>query len=116
MPNKIRRKETRTYADRAEYLTHAVTKRRRKIKLMAIEYKGGKCMFCGYKKYQGALDLHHMKGVKNFTIGESGYQNSWAKIKDELDKCVLVCSNCHRELHAGLIDPNLFLKHGFEPT
>lgn len=103
MPNKTRKKETRTYADRAKYLTHAVTKRRRKIKLMAIEYKGGKCNICGYKKCVSALDLHHYKGVKKYNIGNKGYQRSWAEVKTELDKCILVCSNCHREIHEGLI-------------
>jgi predicted HNH restriction endonuclease len=104
VPNKTRRKETRTYRDRAEYLIHAVTKRRRKIKLLAIEYKGGKCMVCGYNKYVGALDLHHIKGVKKFTIGDDGYAHSWADIKKELEKCLLLCSNCHREIHGGLIN------------
>lgn len=103
MPNKTRRKETRTYKDRAEYLIHANSIRRRKIKLQAIEYKGGMCIFCEYSKYAGALDLHHTKGIKNFTMGNDGYTHSWNDIKKELDKCVLVCSNCHREIHGGLI-------------
>jgi len=103
VPNITRRKETRTYGDRAEYLIRAVTKRRRKIKLLAIEYKGGKCVVCGYNKYVGALDLHHIKGVKKFTIGNDGYTHSWADIKKELDKCLLLCSNCHREIHGRLI-------------
>ena len=102
MTNKTRR-ETRTYKDRAHYLVLAVSKRRRKIKLLAIEYKGGKCNICGYNKYVGALDLHHVNGKKYFTIGDDGYAHSWTKIKKELDKCILICSNCHRELHGGLI-------------
>ncbi len=94
--------EKRKYSDRAQYLIQAVTKRRRKIKSMAIEYKGGKCQICGYKKYQGALDLHHINGVKEFSIGEKGYARSWKRTKTELEKCVLVCANCHRELEAGI--------------
>lgn len=104
MPNKIRRKETRTYKDRAEYLTQATTIRRRKIKLLAIEYKGGKCLICGYNKYVGALDLHHVKGIKKFTMGNDGYTHSWPEIKSELDKCILICSNCHREIHGGVVE------------
>jgi len=50
--------DRRKYSDRREELIRAVAKRRRKIKTMAIEYKGGKCQVCGYNKYQGALDLH----------------------------------------------------------
>jgi hypothetical protein len=94
--------EKRTYADRREYLIKAVAKRRRKIKLMAIEYKGGKCQICGYDKYPGALDLHHISGKKDFGIGDKGYTRSWERIKQELDKCILVCANCHREIEAGI--------------
>jgi hypothetical protein len=94
--------EKRTYADRREYLIKAVAKRRRKIKLMAIEYKGGKCQICGYNKYPGALDLHHINGQKDFGIGDKRYTRSWERIKQELDKCILVCANCHREIEAGI--------------
>lgn len=94
-----------TYADRRKYLIRAVAKRRRKIKLMAIEHKGGKCQVCGYNKYPGALDLHHINGQKSFGIGAKGYTRSWDKVKEELDKCILVCANCHRELEAGITQP-----------
>ncbi len=96
-------KDKRTYADRRLELIKAVAKRRRKIKAMAIEYKGGKCQICGYFKYQGALDLHHTNSKsKKFGIGDKGYTRSWKKVKAELDKCILVCANCHRELEAGI--------------
>ena len=96
-------KDKRTYADRREELIRAVAKRRRKVKTLAIEYKGGKCQICGYAKYPGALDLHHLDHKeKDFGIGEKGYTRSWARIKAELDKCVLVCANCHREIEGGI--------------
>ena len=70
---------------------------------MAIEYKGGICQLCGYSKYQGALDLHHMDSSrKNFGIADKGYTRSWEKVKAELDKCILVCATCHREVEAGI--------------
>jgi len=69
-------KETRKYKDRARYNIEAVTKRRKKLKQMAIELKGGKCQICGYNKYQGALDLHHIRGKKEFSIGDKGYTRS----------------------------------------
>lgn len=95
--------EKRTYADRAEYLKRAVSERRKKLKLMLIEYKGGKCICCGYKKFAGAFDLHHIDGsTKEFGLSTRGVTRSWEKIKKEADKCVLVCANCHREIHAGL--------------
>ncbi|PIR37295.1 MAG: hypothetical protein COV34_03285 [Candidatus Zambryskibacteria bacterium CG10_big_fil_rev_8_21_14_0_10_42_12] len=94
--------DKRKYADRREELIKAVAKRRRKIKTLALEYKGGKCQICGYNKYQGALDLHHINGKKEFGIGDKGYTRSWEKVKAELDKCILVCANCHRELEGGI--------------
>jgi transcription elongation factor Elf1 len=101
----------RTYADRASYLIEAVGKRRRKVRIMAVEYKGGKCVFCGYDKYVGALDFHHLED-KSFGISAKGYTRSWEAVKEELNKCILVCANCHRELHAGLLEiPKVVLEN-----
>ncbi len=93
----------RKYSDRAKYLIKAVQKRRRKIRELSIEYKGKKCLFCGYNKCIQALEFHHINNSgKDFGISEKGYARSWKKVKKELDKCILVCANCHRELHAGI--------------
>lgn len=94
--------DKRKYADRRDELILAVAKRRRKIKSMAIEYKGGKCEICGYDKYAGALDLHHVRD-KKFGIAHKGYTRSWDTVKIELDKCILVCANCHREIEGGIV-------------
>lgn len=97
------RKEKRKYRDRAEYLKRAVDKRRKMIRTMSLEYKGSKCCICGYKKCVKALEFHHVHTEgKDFGISEKGYTRSWKKVRDELDKCVLVCANCHRELHENL--------------
>ena len=70
---------------------------------MAIEYKGGECQICGYKKHQGALELHHTnQNEKSFGIGDKGYTRAWETVKAELDKCILLCANCHREVGAGI--------------
>lgn len=104
MANKTRRKETRTYRDRAHYLVLAVSKRRRKLKSLAIELKGGRCQICGYNRCIWALDFHHLdEKSKSFDLSTRGLTRSWARIKNEVGKCILVCANCHRELHAGLI-------------
>ena len=96
----IIRKEKRTYADRAEYNKAAVAKRRRKIRLMAIEYGGGQCQICGYKKCNRALSFHHKDpSKKDFGLSTAGLTRSWEKTKVELDKCILVCANCHMEIH-----------------
>ncbi len=79
----------------------AVKRRRDKIKLMALEYKGGKCEICGYSKCVQALEFHHLDpNEKEFGIGQDGETRSWERTKRELDKCILVCSNCHREIHS----------------
>lgn len=84
----------------------AVQKRRDKIKELAVQYKGGKCELCGYNKCVAALDFHHLDPAeKDFGIGAKGYTRSWSRVKQELDKCIMVCSNCHREIHAGLVNP-----------
>ena len=93
-------KDKRKYADRAEYLKKAVSLRRKKLREKAIKYKGGKCSLCGYDKCQEALEFHHLDlDSKDFGLSRSGITRSWEKIRDELQKCVLVCANCHRELH-----------------
>lgn len=82
-----------------------VSERRRKIKEMSIEYKGGKCIICGYDKCNGALEFHHLDpSEKDFNISRKGITRSWDRVKEELDKCICVCANCHREIHNGCID------------
>ena len=78
---------------------------RRLTKQKAIEYKGGKCFICGYdKNCQGAYDFHHIKPEeKEFSIGSDGLTRSWDKVKKELDKCVILCANCHREIENNFI-------------
>ena len=91
--------DKRTYADRREYLKSAVSKRRKALRIMAVKYKGGKCSVCGYEKCIDALDFHHIKG-KDFGLSADGMARSWTKTKQELEKCILVCANCHREIHS----------------
>jgi len=77
-----------------------VKKRRDKIKNFAIDYKGGKCNRCGYDKCLEALEFHHIDPEqKDFEISTLGYRNSLERLKKELDKCELLCANCHREEH-----------------
>ncbi len=97
------RKETRTYSDRAEYLKAAVKKRRAKIREMAREYAGGKCKICGYSKSSRALSFHHLDPKKkDFGLSDGGITRSWEKTRKEIDKCILLCMNCHMEVHDGI--------------
>ena len=94
--------EKRTYKERRLYLLKAVQKRREKIRLLAVAHKGSRCQVCGYDKCIEALEFHHLDPrQKDFGISYKGYTRSWARVKEEVDKCALLCANCHREVHAG---------------
>jgi len=81
-----------------------VKKRRKKLKRMSVELLGGKCQICGYSKCINALEFHHLENfTKDFGISAQGFTRSWLKIKEELKKCMLLCANCHREIHNELI-------------
>jgi len=84
--------------------THSLQK---ELKQKAIQYKGGKCIYCGYSKYVGALEFHHLDPKKKDFQISRGFTYDFEKIKFEIDKCILVCSNCHREIHGG-IHPKLY--------
>jgi hypothetical protein len=65
---------------------------------------GSCCSVCGYNKCDAALELHHLDPkLKEFQISKSR-SYSKEKILSEIKKCVLLCSNCHREVHAGLLN------------
>lgn len=74
---------------------------RRRAKEKLIEYKGGKCLKCGYNKNcPSAYDFHHRDpSEKEFEIGSKGITRSFEKMKIEADKCDLLCCRCHAELH-----------------
>jgi 5-methylcytosine-specific restriction endonuclease McrA len=96
--------EKRTYRERREYLIKAVQRRREKVRRMTVSYKGGCCQACGYDRCIEALEFHHLDPKqKDFGISYKGYTRSWEKVKEEVDKCVLLCANCHREAHAGML-------------
>ena len=70
-----------------------------KNKLELVRYKGDKCAICGYNKCIAALDFHHLNpSNKNFNIGQNRGK-SIEILKSEVDKCIMICANCHKELH-----------------
>ena len=72
-----------------------------KRKLDAIIQKGGKCEVCGYSKNISALDFHHIDpSTKLFQIDARTFANTnLDALQVEIDKCSLLCANCHREMH-----------------
>lgn len=85
-----------------EYGRVMMNKQRLERKIKAVEYKGGKCIKCGYNKCIGALQFHHRdKKTKKFQIGGCDITD-WEVIKKELDKCDLLCANCHHEIEYEL--------------
>jgi hypothetical protein len=76
---------------------------RRRAKLLLIADAGGRCQICGYDRCVGALHFHHVDpSSKEFGIARRGFTRSIEKMRAEVAKCVLLCSNCHAEVEAGV--------------
>ena len=97
--------ETRTYAERkaknpkwASDMSQRVCNTRRKNMALLKEEAGNKCSKCGYDKCTAALEFHHLDPTAK-EGGIIGTTASLEKQRAEAAKCILLCSNCHRELH-----------------
>ena len=89
---------SKTITSKSSY--ECVKTHRHNVKEELVQYKGGKCEICGYNKCLGALDFHHLDpNQKDFAISNSNIYKNLDKLKEEIDKCILVCANCHREIH-----------------
>ena len=74
--------------------------KRRKSNL--IKVFGSKCCICGFDKWQSALEFHHVNPEeKSFGIMTDHVTKSLESQLIELKKCILVCANCHRGIHAN---------------
>lgn len=82
----------------------AVKKWRIEMKNKIVFAAGGKCQICSYDKCGNALEFHHIDpSSKEFPITRlTDRPRTISKYADELKKCILLCSNCHREVHAGI--------------
>lgn len=75
--------------------------RKKAIKLMIETLKINGCAICGYDKCNAALVFHHVNPEdKKFNLGN--FRQPVDKIVEEINKCILLCANCHREIHWGL--------------
>lgn len=76
---------------------------RSKLRTRLAEWKKQGCQVCGYKRCLAAIDPHHLRD-KEINIGDIAARTfSLDRLERELEKCVPLCANCHRELHAGVI-------------
>lgn len=76
---------------------------RRVIKARSVALMGGLCEGCGRNWPSAVFEFHHRDAsTKEFGIGEDGSVRPWSTVVAELAKCVLLCANCHREVHAGV--------------
>lgn len=75
--------------------------RGKKRKLRALEKFGGKCQICGYSKNIAALTFHHLNpNDKSISLDMRSFSNnSLKKLEKEINKCILLCMNCHTEIH-----------------
>lgn len=70
-----------------------------------VNLMGGKCTLCGYNRCLRAMHFHHLnQHEKDFDISQMYH---WEEIEEELEKCVLLCANCHMEVHEGMVDQEI---------
>lgn len=81
-----------------------VARRRRRVKEILVEEAGGSCRICGYDRYVGALQFHHLDpATKSFSLSHEGITRSLEAARAEARKCILLCSNCHAEVEAAIV-------------
>ena len=78
------------------------SERRRRLKLELIQYKGGHCELCGYDKPIPRAYAFHHEDPDTKEIDLATDSVSWEKMKQEADKCRLLCCRCHMEVHHEL--------------
>lgn len=97
--------ENRGYYRCKKCRSAAVSKRRRVIKQKLIEESGGACAICGFADVPAALQFHHLDSTaKEFHIAQRGHSRSLARCRKEIQKCILLCANCHAAVEAGALE------------
>ncbi len=113
--NRPQNKKHRNEYDKNYFLKNRVriyqnrNDRIRSYKTNLVNKLGGKCVICGYNKCPAAFDFHHKNKNKENNVSVLLKNASKEKLLKEIKKCILLCSNCHRELHFGIIGQRLDL-------
>lgn len=82
-------------------------------RLEFVQKLGGKCTKCGYSTNLSALSFHHLND-KKFQLDVRAFSNrKIERVLTEIDKCILLCNNCHAEIHNPSLDLAKLL---IEPT
>lgn len=101
---KYRKRDARRSSDLKWRLARDVRLKKRKSAitdfLKAIKLDRG-CAVCGYKRCVSALEWHHTGDDKDFELSKIR-KGGWDAVHREIDKCVVLCANCHREAHVGM--------------
>jgi hypothetical protein len=96
-------REPRGYYRCMKCRQEAVVRRRRKVKEVLVSEAGGCCRLCGYDRCVSALEFHHLDAsTKEFGVAKNGMARSLERLRAEVRKCVLLCSNCHAEVESGI--------------
>ena len=99
-----RRRSAKYREEHPEKTKASIQKYKEKKQQLVNEYKTYGCSICGYDKCLQALDLHHKDPQeKDSSVADLVCKAGIARVEEELSKCVVLCANCHREHHAGLL-------------
>jgi transposase len=94
--------ESRGYYRCKRCRAEAVVRHRQQLKSTLVQEAGGRCCICGYERFVGALEFHHLDpSQKRLALSSQGVTYSLDRLRAEAKKCVLLCANCHAEVENG---------------
>ena len=104
MPYKDKAKQREVQARWARENPQNRQRHTQKRQQIVIKAKDKPCVACGIKYHYAAMDLHHLDpSLKKDSIGNLTKAGKLEEIREEIEKCVVLCANCHRLFHAGEI-------------
>ena len=88
---------------RKQAIVTRTNQRRRDRKQHFVNLLGGKCCVCDYNKVLSALEFHHIDSSQKERVLNEVFRTNFNKALEEVKKCILVCANCHREIHENMV-------------